>query len=221
MMEKSPAPAQVETRTLDGDAGTHGALRVEIEYPAVSGCACAAALNAFYRRRAESYYRACMGAPRREAERQRALWREKEPFEPLRAGRSFSVMYNEGGLLSVFSDSWEELGYAGSFLRREAHTWELPAGRPAPAGRFFRRGSAWRQLAADHIARQIGQWEQEQPGAFFTGAQTKCRALHGYYLTGDGMVFYYPAESLGPRALGIPSFLVPYAAFGEMLAVRL
>lgn len=222
MMEKGRAPVQIESRTLSGSAGTRGALRIEIEYPAVTGCACGAQLSAFYRRQAEAYYRACCyGTPRRQAEQQRALWKDDAPFEPLRAGRSFSVMYNGGGFLSIFSDSWEELGCAGSFLRRQAHTWELSSGRAVPAGRFFRRGSGWRQLAVSRISSQIEQWTAEQPAAFFADARQKCRVLHGFYLADDGMVFYYPAESLGPRALGIPSFLVRYSDFGGMLAVTL
>lgn len=222
MMQKSRGPVQIESRTLSGAAGAQGgALRVEIEYPAFTGSPAAGRLNGFYRRRAEARYRACGGLPRLEAERQKALWAAKEPFEPLRAGQSFSVMYNQGGFLSIFCDSWEELGSAGSFLRRQAHTWELAAGRPVPAGRFFRRGSPWRRFAADQIARQIDEWEAGQPGAFFADARKKSRALHGYYLADDGMVFYYPAEWLGPRVLGIPSFLIRYTDFGDMLALPL
>ena len=106
-------------------------------------------------------------------------------------------------------------------MRRQAHTWELSSGRAVPAGRFFRRGSAWRQLAVSSISSQIEQWTAEQPAAFFADARQKCRVLQGFYLADDGMVFYYPAESLGPRALGIPSFLVRYSDFGGMLAVTL
>lgn len=219
MMQKSRVPAQIESRTLSGSAGAQdGALRVEIEYPVFAGCPAADRLNAFYRRQAETRYRACGGLPRRQAERQKALWTAKEPFEPLRAGQSFSVMYNQNGLLSVFCDSWEELAAAGSFLRRQAHTWELAAGHPVPAGRFFRRGSPWRQFVARQIIRQIEDWEAGQPGAFFADARQKSRVLHGYYLADDGMVFYYPVEWLGPRALGIPSFLIRYSDLGNMLA---
>ena len=52
MTEKKSAPAQIETQMLNGTAGAKdGALRVEIEYPVLSGCANAARLNAFYRSR--------------------------------------------------------------------------------------------------------------------------------------------------------------------------
>lgn len=221
MTEKKSVPAQIETQTLSGTAGAAGgALRVEIEYPVLSGCINAARLNAFYRGRAEARYRACGGQPRRCAERQRQLMQQGD-FEPLRAGSSFSVMYNQGGFLSIFCDSWEELGCDGSFLRREAHTWELATGRAVPAGRFFRQGSPWRPHAVERISRQIDEWEQGQEGAFFAGARRECRALRGYYLADDGMVFFYPAESLGPRSLGIPSFLVRYGDFGPMLTVKL
>ena len=219
MTEKGCAPAQVESRTLSGTAGAcAGALRVDIEYPVFSGCMHASELNAFYRRRAEGRYRACGGLPRHHAERQRRLRQDAGEAEPLRAGSSFSVMYNRGGLLSVLCDSWEELGCAGSFLRREAHTWHLPSGRAVPAGWFFRRGRPWRQRAAEQIARQIAEYEAGQEGAFFAGAQRECRRLRGYYLADDGMVFYYPAEWIGPRSMGVPSFLVRYADFGGMLA---
>ena len=222
MTEKKSAPAQIETQMLNGTAGAKdGALRVEIEYPVLSGCANAARLNAFYRSRAEARYRACGGQPRRCAERQRQMLQKDGGFAPLRAGSSFSVMYNQGGFLSIFCDSWEELGCDGSFLRREAHTWELATGQIVPAGRFFRQGSPWRQQAVRCIVRQIEEWEQGQEGAFFAGARRECRTLWGYYLADDGIVFFYPAESLGPRSLGIPSFLVRYSDFGPMLAARL
>ena len=214
-----PYDGKKERAGADRDA--NAALRVEIEYPVLSGCANAARLNAFYRSHAEARYRACSGQPRRCAERQRQLLQKDGGFAPLRAGSSFSVMYNQGGFLSIFCDSWEELGPDGSFLRREAHTWELSTGRAVPAGRFFRQGSPWRQRAAERITQQIDEWEQGQEGAFFAGARRECRTLRGYYLADDGIVFFYPVEWLGPRSLGIPSFLVRYDDLSTMLTVRL
>ncbi len=215
MSENGSPCVQIEAHTLSKTAGTGGALEIQIEYPSVSGCACAPVLSAFYKKRAEDRLRACLRKPLGQAERQTRAFGGLT--QPLRAGSSFCVMYNRGGLLSIFCDSWEELGCAGSFLRRESCTWELGSGRAVPASAFFRR-SAWRKLAADSIVQQIAQWESRQEGAFFSDARSVCRRLYGYYLADDGMVFYYPAETLGPRNLGIPSFLVRYESFGNMLS---
>lgn len=221
MAEKSRQPAQIETGSISGDLGPDGAkaLHVDIEYPRVSGCPGDRMISAFYRARAEELYRFCIQGPLREAMRQKS--RLREGFVPLQVGRSFSVMYNEGGLLSIFSDSFAELGEGGSRLYRMAQTWVLsPARTPrfVPAGSFFRPGSPWVRTACEEIAGQLIGQVKDGASGYFSNALQRSKKLSGYYLADDGFVFYYPVGALGPRSLGIPSFLVPYTAFGNMLA---
>ncbi len=221
MAENTRQPAQVETGSISGDLGQGGvrALHVDIEYPQVSGCPGGGTVSAFYRARAEELYRFSTQGPLREAMRQKS--RLGEGFVPLQVGRSFSVMYNDGRLLSIFSDSFAEMGEGGSALQRMSQTWTLSPARPpriVPAGFFFHPGSPWTHVACEEIARQMTQQVKDGTSGYFSRAIQRSRRLYGYYLADDGFVFYYPVGVLGTRSLGIPSFLVPYTAFGNMLA---
>ena len=177
-------------------------------------------IERFYRLQCRSFLRYCERClyPQAAAEHRAAL-EASRPLPMSRAEMSYRVTYNEGGLWSLYTQVRETVGPGPATIVRRGDTWDLAAGYPVPLGDFFPAGAAWRRqllrLAAEEVERR------QRAGALrchehWRQALRKRFNPQNYYLTQDGLAFFYPMYALGPADQGLPVFLLPYGGEGPV-----
>ncbi len=168
----------------------------------------------YYRLQCRAYLNYCEHwlFPQAEAEYRAAL-AASGPLPSFRAELSYRVTYNEGGLWSLYTQSRESLGPGRTFLTRRGDTWDLAGGYPVALSRFFPPKSPWKKqllaLAAEEIQRQ----EKAGVSRYNEGWKKALRRhfnSQNFYLTAEGLAFFFPMYAIAPRAEGIPTFLLPY-----------
>lgn len=125
---------------------------------------------------------------------------------------STTVTLRDGPLLSLHTD----VVITGCGERRHIRrgdTWDLRHQLPLPLSLFFPPGTKLRRqlcTAADQeIARQEEaglahyhpQWRRMLPRAFHS---------HRFFLSEEGLYFFFPLYAIAPAAEGIPTFFLPY-----------
>lgn len=172
-------------------------------------------------RRIRRYYRTQCGAYLRYCEGQlfpmaaaayRAALAASAPLPHLTATLTYRVTYNEGGLWSLYTQTSEPEPDGHRLLRRWGDTWDLRTGYPASLSRFVSARGRKRRLttlAAQEIQRQ----EAAGFAQYLPGWRRRLRKYFNpmnFYLTAEGLAFFYPMYAIAPAAEGIPTFLVPF-----------
>lgn len=177
-------------------------------------------IRRYYRLQCRAFLRYCQNwlLPQAKAEYRAALAASR-PLPQFRAELSYQVTYNENGLWSLYTQSREVTLPGQTLLQRRGDTWDLRTGYPAELGEFFPRRSGWRRqlvaLAEAEIRRQEAagisryreHWRRELRRRFNP---------QNFYLTPEGLVFFYPMYALAPGVEGIPAFTVPFGPDGAL-----
>ena len=168
-------------------------------------------IRRYYQAQCKAFLRYCERwlFPQAEAEYRAAL-AASAPLPCFRAELGYRVTYNSGGLWSLYTQSREVTGH--TLLTRRGDTWDLAAGYPVPLSAFFPARSLWRRqllaLAAEDIQRQqragIARYDPEW--------RKKLRRFNSrnYYLTEEGLTYFFPMYAIAPAAEAIPAFTLPY-----------
>lgn len=175
-------------------------------------------------RRVRRYYRAQCRAYLRYCDRQlfpvaaaacRAALAVSTALPQYEAELTFRVTYREDGFWSLYTQSREPGTDGRTVLRRWGDTWDLRTGYPVPLSSFFPPRSGWRKkllaLAAGDIQRQ----EAAGHARYLTGWRRKLRRYfnsRSFYLTAEGLTFFYPMYAIAPGMEGIPTFTMPWNA---------
>ncbi len=79
--------------------------------------------------------------------------------------------------------------------------------------RFFPKGAGWKKrlvtLAAEEIERRIRAGMGEYLPEWRKAVRRRFNPQN-YYLTEEGLAFFYPMYALAPGNLGVPTFILPY-----------
>ena len=123
------------------------------------------------------------------------------------------VYRSNRGLWSLYTQSRETPVSGPSLLTRRGDTWDLNGGYPVELSAFFPPRSSWKKLlltlAAEDILRQeragVSQYREDW-------RRTLRRQFNAqnYYLTAEGLAFFFPMYAIAPAAEGIPTFTLPY-----------
>lgn len=175
-------------------------------------------IHRYYQLQCRSFLHYCERwlLPQAEAEYRQAL-AASTPLPSFHAELNYQVTYNEGGLWSLYTQSKEFTGPGLPLVTRRGDTWDLAAGYPVPLSAFFPAGSPWRKKLLAFASEEIQRRERAGISRFHENWRRELRRhfnAQNYYLTAEGLTFFFPMYALGPAAGGIPSFLVPY---GEMV----
>ena len=178
----------------------------------------------YYQLQSRAYLSYCQNwlFPQAEAEYRAAL-AASGPLPSFRAELSYRVTYNSGGLWSLYTQSRESLGPGRTLLTRRGDVWDLAAGYPAALSRFFPAKTPWKKrllaLAAEEIRRQ----EAAGVSKYHEDWRRRLRRHfnpQNFYLTEEGLAFFFPMLSIAPRAEGIPTFILPYGEEDLILPLR-
>lgn len=188
-------------------------LTAAVELPQPQGAdAVSRRIRRYYQSQCKAFLRYCERwlFPQAEAEYRAAL-AASAPLPCFRAELGYRVTYNSGGLWSLYTQSREVTGH--TLLTRRGDTWDLSAGYPVPLSAFFPARSPWRRqllaLAAEDIQRQ----ERAGIARYDPEWRKKLRRRfnsRNYYLTEEGLTYFFPMYAIAPAAEAIPAFTLPY-----------
>ena len=187
-------------------------LTAAVELPQPQGAdAVSRRIRRYYQSQCKAFLRYCERwlFPQAEAEYRAAL-AASAPLPCFRAELGYRVTYNSGGLWSLYTQSREVTGH--TLLTRRGDTWDLTAGYPVPLSAFFPARSPWRRqllaLAAEDIQRQ----ERAGIARYDPEWRKKLRRFNSrnYYLTEEGLTYFFPMYAIAPAAEAIPAFTLPY-----------
>ena len=135
------------------------------------------------------------------------------PLPCFRAELTYHVTCHEGGFWSLYTQSQEPDDGGRTLLRRWGDTWDLRTGYPAALPSFFPPHSGWKKQLLHLAAGEIRQQEAAGYARYLPGWQRKLRRnfnARNFYLTPEGLVFFYPMYAIAPAMEGIPAFTVPW-----------
>lgn len=202
-------------------------LTASVSLPAPAegaGGAVARRIRRYYQLQSRSFLRYCERwlLPEAEAEYRAAL-ASSAPLPHFRAELEYRVTYNENGLWSLYTQSRERGSDGRTLLTRRGDTWDLTRGYPVPLKAFFPRRCGWKKTLVTAAETEVRR--REAAGAARWNEDWR-RALRrrfnpeNFYLTGDGLAFFYPMYALASGVSGIPVFTVPYGDGGPALPAR-
>lgn len=143
--------------------------------------------------------------------------REGFPFFPYEMVRSFTMTYGQNCIISLYLDEYIFAGGAHGNTLRTGDTWEARTATKLPLCCLFRPGVDYQARILAVVTAEAQRRAQEDPGLFL-GDPAELVAENfdpaNFYLTPSGIVIFYQQYTLGPYAVGIQTYLVPYGAVG-------
>ena len=174
-------------------------------------------IHRYYRLQCRAYLRYCESwlLPQATAEYHAALDTSR-PLPSVRAQLEYRVTWQQDGLWSLYTQSCES-GLPGQprLLTRRGDTWDLAAGYPVPLQDFF-TGSGWKKELIRFAEASIQRQESAGAASYHEGWRRALRRRfnpQNYYLTEDGLTFFYPMCAIATASMGIPAFTLPYSTF--------
>ena len=175
-------------------------------------------IHRYYQLQCRAYLRYCERwlLPQAEAEYRAAL-AASAPLPCFRAELGYRVTYNEGGLWSLYTQSREVTLPGQALVTRRGDTWDLAAGYPVPLSGFFPPRSPWKRRLLDLAAAEIQRQEKAGVARYHDAWRRELRRhfnAQNFYLTTEGLSFFFPMYAIAPAAEGIPAFTLPYGKAG-------
>ena len=169
--------------------------------------------NRYYRACADSFCRTCQSElfPRAEA----AYCRAREAASPIpqwQARLTAAITLQREHLISLRCDT-RVTGMPQRYAGCRGDTWDLRRGLLLSLPDCFPSRTPWRRRLLELAAGQIESWETQGIARYhdgWSGALGKAFHAHHFYLTEDGLCFFFPLGSIAPAAEGIPTFCLPY-----------
>jgi hypothetical protein len=175
-----------------------------------------AAINRYYEEFAKEFMAYAVGKGRLGAQEERDSAREAGfDFHTHRYESAAEIYYNGNNLLSVLRTDFEFTGGAHPMHYRSAATFDITTGEKLGLADIL-GGSTEEALERvfDLVQAQIEEREGSSGFYYNESYREDLRAYYGeedFYLTGDGLAFYYQLYALAPYAAGFPEFKMPYA----------
>ena len=171
-------------------------------------------IRRYYQLQCRAYLRYCERwlLPQARAACQTAL-ETSAPIPCLRAELQYRVTYNQGGLWSLYTQSRETAVSGPALLTRRGDTWDLNGGYPVELSAFFPPRGGWKKQLLALAAAEIERQERAGVSRYHEGWRRALRRQfnpQNYYLTAEGLVFFFPMYAIAPAAEGIPAFTLPY-----------
>ena len=171
-------------------------------------------INRYYRQFLRSTQKYCQNGllPSMTARFTQAL-AENAPLPEYRVELHYHISYENGRFWSLYLESAErENGHTRLRIRR-GDCWDLETGYPIALSAFFPVRHPWRSLLLAHTVRQMQAAEEDGTSLYHPDWRERVRRQFNpmnFYLTLEGLCWFYPMYALGPSAEGIPRFCLPW-----------
>lgn len=171
-------------------------------------------IRRYYHLQSRTFLRYCQKEllPLAQAEARAAL-AESRPLPEFRAELTYQVTYNAHGFWSLYTQVREHTLSGPDFLLRRGDTWDLGSGYPAALSDFFPRRSGYKRRLLTAAEAEIQRRERAGLCRCHESWRRDLRrhfSPRNYYLTEEGLAFFYPMYAIAPAAAGIPVFTLPY-----------
>lgn len=169
--------------------------------------------NRYYDACAQHFARICRCEifPRAEA----AYCRARETAAPIpqwQARMDSAVTLRREGLVSLRIDTLV-MGMPQRRIGCQGDTWDLQRGLLLSLPDCFPPRAPWRRRLLELAAHEMEERERQGPARYHDGwRQALHRAFHAhrFYLTEEGLCFFFPPETLCPASEGVPTFCMAY-----------
>lgn len=134
------------------------------------------------------------------------------PFRPYDAVMDYQLTLNEGCHFSTYTDRYEFTGGAHGDTKRSSDSWNLQTGKRVRLQDLFPRGENVRRTVIEQLLREAKK-QQSEESVFFDDYKSlivKYFNPESFFLTPDGVAFYYQQTEIGPYAIGLPVFELSY-----------
>jgi hypothetical protein len=191
-------------------------LTYSIAYPEfLSDCKTLALtpINRFYRDKALKFKRYCEQDLFKAAAEELDYSKEnKFPVRPYDAVMAFTVTYNENCVLSLYTDQYTYTGGAHGMPVRGAETFCANSGRRIFLAQLFPPRFCVKDYILGMVNAEIARQTASEEVYYFDDYETlACRYYNpeSFYLTPEGIVFFYGLYEIAPYAAGFREFLIP------------
>ena len=169
--------------------------------------------NRYYRACCDSFQRLCRQElfPRAES----AYYRARENASPIpqwQAQLSTTITLRRDHLISLHTDT-QVVGMPRPYTARRGDTWDLQHQLPLPLSLFFPAGTNLRRRLCDAAAQEIARQEADGLARYYPGWERMLpRAFRPqrFFLSEEGLHFFFPLHAIAPAVEGCPTFFVPY-----------
>ncbi len=173
-------------------------------------------INARYRHRAVAFAQYARDTLYPQAAADLAARRSEEyPFNPYEARMDSTITQLEDCLLSLYTDQYTFTGGAHGNTVRIADTFDLRSGQELPLAALYPGG----QVNTTAILAQIRAQIAQTPDIYYDLSENAVEeTFHPsqFYLTPQGVTFFFQQYDIAPYATGIPTFSFPYEEIGAV-----
>ena len=224
MKRSAPFPAvSLEEHSRQWEAEGIPILRAQAFLPHLSSplrhCRSIQRFNRFYYEYLRAFWRFCAKdiLPRAKEDFGAAA-AQSRPLPLTKATLRSVVAYEKNGLVSLYTDLTVTAPQS-RFHTRSADTWDLGSGYPVALSDLYPTGYPIKKELV-RFARQMAA-ERIKAGEVFCENYRRALRRHfssrRFYLTPQGLVFFYPRGLVAPAEQGTVTFLVPYGENGPVL----
>jgi hypothetical protein len=190
---------------------------VSLPRPALRTNPAARRIDRFYQAQGRAYLRYCERFlfPAAAAEYRQALL-TSTPLPQYTAALTYHIACAERGVFSLYIDTQEWLG-AQRELHRRGDTWDLAVGYPIPISACFPKRFPVRKTLLTAADDEINRQERAGVSRYHEDWRRALRrhfSRENFYLTPDGLHFFWQMYAIAPAAEGVPDFTLPFCADG-------
>ena len=171
-------------------------------------------IRRFYQWQKRGFFKYCKGELFSWAQLEaKAAIERSAPIPCFHAELSHSVTYQSGRLWSLYTQLRDNAAPGPPWIRRWGDTWDLAEGFPVSLDRFFPARSGWKRRLIETAAAEIRRQERRGEARYYPDWPKRLRRYfhaRNYYLTAEGIAFFYPMYALAPAVEGVPVFLLPW-----------
>lgn len=223
-MEEQPKALELETFSAHREWTQDGlpVLTAELSLPQPTDRKhrTAKRLNRFYQVQCRAYLRYCeQFLFPYAAQLCRQAIENSQTLPVCTASLTYRVTRNQDGILSLYTQTREVCGTA-PFLQRHGDTWNLATGYPVPLNVCFPRRAPVKKLLCAAAAEEITRQESMGISRYHENWRMELRRsfnAQNYYLTGEGLTFFWQMHAIAPATEGVPAFTLSFGAQGCQL----
>lgn len=141
-----------------------------------------------------------------------------EDFTTFRTEQFFDVKYNENGFISVVRYIVDSVGNQVSNNSVTTETFELSSGGLVTGSYAFTDASRVKELVTKRVKTDIEAEIKAGVSEYYANWSSGVEEsfdIDNFFLTEDGVVFYYDLYTIADAAEGVPTFVVPYDEMGD------